>query len=157
MNNSIEMNQYIDDILESSLATQHKYNEWKQQYAAARMRAGLHMPVGIEFKQAWNREQSRRSKELRIKKRIDYYKRELQQAVKDMQLVAITEDWKQDLVNLSGLFKEEEELDFDAIDATLLKLQEQRDSAAAQIKAQTDNTILSERALPVEWQDPDEL
>jgi hypothetical protein len=105
----------IDRILAESAAAKSSYDEWKAQLAADCHKAGIAFPDSYALQRAWNAEQKKRAAQRKVEKKKDAIRQRI------AQLQRMLGDAKKELDE-----QEEQLPDFDAIDAELLRIQQQK-------------------------------
>ena len=130
----------LDRQIEEAAAAQNEYNEWKAQLAADCHASGVHFPQGFALQRAWNSEQKKRAEK---RKAIAIVERRKQAILAQMSRLAA--EMKQLDAQLAGKVvqsiqqaQEEQVIDFDALDAELMRVQEQRELAEKEAKRQQE-------------------
>lgn len=113
----------IDDDLDAQIAEavkgQSEYEEWKAQLAADCHASGIAFPSSYALQRAWNAEQKKRAEQRKQDKKKDAIRARI------AQLQALLGEAKKELDAQDG----EQLVDFDALDAELLRVQQSRELA----------------------------
>lgn len=116
--------EYSDDELDRQIAEaaagQSEYDSWKEQLAKDCLQTGVSFPTGHALQRAWNAEQKKRANN----KKLEEKRAKIRARI--AQLQAMLGSAQQELDNTAT--EENAEPDFDAIEADLLRLQQQRDA-----------------------------
>ena len=132
-----QLQQHLDDDIDRQIAeaaaAQSSYDEWKTQLAADCHKSGIAFPNSYALQRAWNAEQKKRAEKRKLEKKRDAVKQRI------AQLQALLGEAKQELKT-----QEEQVIDFDALDAELLRVQQQRELADKEAKRQQQELFNSQ-------------
>jgi Na+-translocating ferredoxin:NAD+ oxidoreductase RnfC subunit len=119
----------LDAQIAEAAAAQSSYDEWKTQLAADCHASGIAFPSSYALQRAWNVEQKKRAEQRKQDKKKDAIRARI------AQLQSLLGEAKKELADQDG-----QTIDFDALDAELLRVQEQR--AIAEKQAQREQQQL---------------